>query len=93
MGTPFYDFLRPGSILSIRCSKEEHLDEVTQVQPEFDTFWDEEISVSLSRDDEDMIYEDPMEGYMIVPSLYEDNNEEWINPFSTIIEDETSPNF
>ena len=64
-----------GSIVSIHCIKEEHLDEVTQVEPEFDTVLDEEISVTLSRDDEDMIYEDPMEGYMIVPSPYEANNE------------------
>ena len=64
-----------GSIVSIHYIKEEHLDEVTQVELEFDTIWDEEISVTLSRDDEDMIYEDPMEGYMIVPSPYEANNE------------------
>ena len=41
-------------------------------------------------DDGDMIYEDPMERDMIDPSLYEAYDEEWINPFSTIIEDEIS---
>ena len=61
MVQPFYDSSRPGTVVSIRCSKEEHLDEVTQVELEFDTIWDEEISVTLRRDDEDMIYEDPME--------------------------------
>ena len=38
-----------------------------------------------------MIYEDPVERDMIVPSPYKANDEEWINPFATIIEDETSP--
>ena len=40
-----------------------------------------------------MIYEDPVEQDMIVHSPYEVNGEECINPFATIIEDETSPNF
>ena len=38
MGPPFYDFSRIGSIVSICCSKEENLDEVTQEEPELDTF-------------------------------------------------------
>ena len=91
MGPPFYDSLRPGSIISIRCREKEQLDEVTQVEPKFDARWDEEILVTLSKDDEDMIYEDPVEQDMIVHSPYEANDEEWLNPFATIIEDETLP--
>ena len=34
-----------------------------------------------------------MEQDMIVNSPYEANDEEWLNPFATIIEDETSPYF
>ena len=30
---------------------------------------------------------------MIIPSPYEANDEEWLNPFSTMIEDGTSPDF
>ena len=60
-GSPFYDSSRLGSVVSIRCSEKEQHDEVTQVEPEFDTIWDEELSVTLSRDDEDMIYEDLVE--------------------------------
>ena len=30
---------------------------------------------------------------MAIPSPYEANGEEWLNPFATIMEDETSPNF
>ena len=36
-----------------------------------------------------MIYEYPMERDMIVHSPYEANDEEWLNPFATIIEEET----
>ena len=75
MGPPFYDSSSPGSIPSIRCNEKEQLDEVTQVEPELDTVWDEELSVTLSRDDEDMIYEDPVERDMIVHSPYEANDE------------------
>ena len=69
MGPPFYDSLRPCSIVSICCRKKEQRDDITQVEPEFDTIWDEEVSVTLGRDDEEMIYGDPMERDMIVPSL------------------------
>ena len=75
MGPPSYDSSRPGSFVSICCNEKEQLDEVTRVEPKNDTVWDEELSATLSRDDEDMIYEDPMEGYIIVPSPYEANNE------------------
>ena len=37
MGPPFYDSSRLGSIVSILCNKEEHLDEVTHVERKFDT--------------------------------------------------------
>ena len=30
---------------------------------------------------------------MAIPSPYEANDEEWLNPFATIIEDETSSDF
>ena len=88
MGPPLYDSLRPGSIISISCCKKEQLDEVTQVESEFNTIWDEELSITSSRDIEDMTYEDPVERYMIIPSPCDD--EEWLNPFATIIEEETS---
>ena len=56
MGPPFYDSSRPGSVVSIQCSKEEQLDEVTHVEIEFNIVWVEELAVTLSKDDEDMIY-------------------------------------
>ena len=40
-----------------------------------------------------MIYEDPVEQDMIVHSPYEANDEEWLNPFATINEDEASLDF
>ena len=83
MGPPFYDSLISSNIISISCSKEEHLDEVTQVEPELNTIWDEEISATSYRDVEHITYEDPFEA----------KNEEWLNPFATIIEDENLPNF
>ena len=61
MGSPFYDSLRPSSIVSIRCSKKEQLDEVIQVETKFDIVWYEDISVTLRKHDEDMIDEYPME--------------------------------
>ena len=91
MGSPSYDSSRPGSFVSICCNEKEQLDEVTRVEPKNDTVWDEELSVTLSRDDEDMIYEDPMEQNMIFSSPYEASDEERLNPFATIIEYETSP--
>ena len=36
---------------------------------------DEVLSITLSKDDEEMIYEDPMEWDMIVPSPYQANGE------------------
>ena len=38
MGPPFYDYWRPGSVVSIRCNKKEQLDEVTQVEPNLTIF-------------------------------------------------------
>ena len=38
-----------------------------------------------------MTYEDPGERDMIITSPYDANDKEWLNPFSTIIEEETSP--
>ena len=93
MGPPFYDSLRPGSIISIRCREKEQLDEVTQEDPELETMWDEELSITSSRDVEDITYEDLVEKYMIIPSPYEANDEEWINPFFAIIEDGTTLEF
>ena len=43
MGPPLYDSSRRGSIVSICCSEEEQLDEVTQVEPKLETIWDEEL--------------------------------------------------
>ena len=43
MGLPFYDSSRLGIIVSIHCNKEEQLDEVTQVELEFDTIWDDDL--------------------------------------------------
>ena len=83
MGPPFYDSLISSNIISICCSKEEHLDEVTQVEQELNTIWDEELLVTSSKDVEDITYED----------LVEANDEQWLNPFATIIEDETSSDF
>ena len=44
-------------------------------------------------DVEDIAYEDPIERDMSNPSPYEANGEQWLNPFSTIIEDGTTPDF
>ena len=38
-----------------------------------------------------MIYEDPVERYMIISSPYNLNDEEWINPYATIVEYEAPP--
>ena len=57
MGPPLYDSSRPGSILSIYCSEEEQLDEVTEEEPELDTIWDEELLVTFNKDVEDVNYE------------------------------------
>ena len=43
MGPPFYDSLILGSDVSICWSKKEKLYEVTQVEPELDTIWHEEL--------------------------------------------------
>ena len=86
MGPPLYDSSRPGSIVSKLCSDKEQLDEVNQIESEFDIVWDEELSITSSRDIEDMIYEDPIERGMIIPSPYDANDEEWLNPFSSIVE-------
>ena len=40
-----------------------------------------------------MIYEDPVERDMIIHSPYEANDEEWLNPFATIIEYGIAPDF
>ena len=93
MGPPLYNSLIPGSIVSIRCIKEEQLDEVTQEEPELDTIWDQELLVTYNMDVEYITYEDSVEIDMIIPSPYEANDEEWLNPFSTIIEDGAAPNF
>ena len=37
LGPPLYDSSRPSSIVSRHCTDKEQLDEVTQVDPEFDT--------------------------------------------------------
>ena len=73
MGPLFYDSQRPCSIVSIRCSKEEQLDELTQVEPKFNTIWDKELSITSSRDIENTTYEDLVERDMIIPSPYEAN--------------------
>ena len=39
-----------------------------------------------------MIYEDPVERDMIIPSPYDANDEEWLNPSATIVEEEAPPN-
>ena len=44
-------------------------------------------------DVEDISYEDPIERDMSIPSPYEANGAKWLNPFSTIIEDGTTPDF
>ena len=36
-----------------------------------------------------MIYEDHVDRDLIIPSPYDANDEEWLNPFATIIEYET----
>ena len=59
MGPPLYDSSRPGSIISKHCNDKEQLDEDSQIEPEFDTIWDEELSITSSRDIEDMICECP----------------------------------
>ena len=67
MVPPFYDSSTPSSMVSICCSKEENIYEVTHVEPEFDTIWDEELSITSSKDIQDMVYEDPVERDMIIP--------------------------
>ena len=80
-------------IFSIYCSEKEKLDEVTQEEPKLDTIWDKELSVTSSKDVEDVTYEYPIERDMIITSPYEANDEEWLTPFATIIEDGTTPEF
>ena len=41
MGPPFYDSLILGSIMCIGFRKGEQIDEVTQVEQELNTIWDE----------------------------------------------------
>ena len=93
MVPPLYDSLRPGRIVSICYGEEEKLGEVTQEEPEIDIIWDEELLVTSSKDVEDVTYEDPIERDMMIPSPYEANDEEWLNPFSTIIQYGTTPDF
>ena len=47
----------------------QHIDEVTHVEPEFDTIWDEELLVTSNRDVEDITYEYPVGRDMIIPCL------------------------
>ena len=93
MCPPSYDSSTPSSIISIHCSEKEQLDEVTQVEPEFNSIWDEELLVTSSRDIGDITYEDPIERDMTILSPYEANDEKWLNPFSAIIEGGTTPDF
>ena len=37
-----------------------------------------------------MTYEDPVEQDMVIPSPYDSNDEEWFNPFATIVEEEAT---
>ena len=92
-GPAFYDSSRPCSVVCIHGSEKEHLDEVTQEEQELHIIWDEEISVTSSGDVEEITYEDLVERNMIIPSPYEYNDKECLNPFSTIIEDGTTPYF
>ena len=91
MDLTLYDSLRQGSIVFGCCIAKEQLDEFNQIEPEFDTIWDEELSITSSRDIEDMTYEDPVERDMIIPSPYDANDEEWLNPFVTLVEEEAPP--
>ena len=93
MGPPLYDSSRLGSIISMCCSEEDKIYEVTQEEPELVTIWDEELSVTSSRDVEDITYQDPVEMDMIITFPYEVNEEEWLNHFSTMIEDGTTLDF
>ena len=76
MGPPLYDSLRPASLVSICWGEKDELDEVNHEEKEPDNIWDEELSVTSSKDVEDVTYEDPIERDMIIPSPYEANDEE-----------------
>ena len=65
-----------------------------QFEPDYytDLKQDEEVLITSRKDIEDIINESPIDEDMIVPSACCIDNEYWINPFASIVDDETPQN-